>query len=135
MVALRVAGAALALLAAPGSLALAAASPAASPAPSPAPSHGTARPLHRPTRLHRAAQRHKTVVTFAWGGGLADQMPSVAMFAKYRMHATYFVPSGLVCLLAQKPCSRRGMPGYVAVFPSVSGAAFSLWCQARTLLH
>lgn len=46
----------------------------------------------------------RTVVTFAWGGGLSDQMPSLAIFGRYRMHATYFVPSGLVCTLSQAQC-------------------------------
>jgi peptidoglycan/xylan/chitin deacetylase (PgdA/CDA1 family) len=48
----------------------------------------------------------KTVVTFAWGGGLADQMPSLPMFRKYGMHATYFVASGLVCFLSQAQCQK-----------------------------
>jgi peptidoglycan/xylan/chitin deacetylase (PgdA/CDA1 family) len=51
----------------------------------------------------------KTVVTFAWGGGLADQMPSLPMFRKYGMHATFFVPSGLVCMLGQAQC-RKSSP-------------------------
>jgi peptidoglycan/xylan/chitin deacetylase (PgdA/CDA1 family) len=46
----------------------------------------------------------KTVVTFAWGGGLDDQMPALPMFRKYGMHATFFVPSGLVCMLGQAQC-------------------------------
>jgi peptidoglycan/xylan/chitin deacetylase (PgdA/CDA1 family) len=48
----------------------------------------------------------KTIVTFAWGGGLSDQMPSLAIFREYGMHATYFVPSGLVCTLSQAQCLR-----------------------------
>jgi peptidoglycan/xylan/chitin deacetylase (PgdA/CDA1 family) len=48
----------------------------------------------------------RTVVTFAWGGGLSDQMPSLAIFREYGMHATYFVPSGLVCTLGQAQCLR-----------------------------
>ncbi len=51
----------------------------------------------------------KTVVTFAWGGGLADQMPSLPMLGKYGMHATFFVPSGLVCMLGQAQC-RKSSP-------------------------
>jgi len=39
----------------------------------------------------------KTVVTFAWGGGNASQMPGLSLFRRYGMHATYYVPSGLVC--------------------------------------
>ena len=42
----------------------------------------------------------RVVVTFAWGGGLADQMPALPMFRRYGMHATYFVPSGLMCTLS-----------------------------------
>jgi peptidoglycan/xylan/chitin deacetylase (PgdA/CDA1 family) len=53
-----------------------------------------------------AATSPKTVVTFAWGGGLADQIPSLAIFREYGMHATYFVPSGLVCTLSQARCLR-----------------------------
>jgi peptidoglycan/xylan/chitin deacetylase (PgdA/CDA1 family) len=48
----------------------------------------------------------KTVVTFTWGGSLADQMPSLSIFRKYGMHATYFVASGLVCLLNQSECQK-----------------------------
>lgn len=43
----------------------------------------------------------KTVVTFAWGGGNASQMPGLALFRRYGMHATYYVPSGLVCFPAK----------------------------------
>jgi peptidoglycan/xylan/chitin deacetylase (PgdA/CDA1 family) len=77
----------------------------AQPAPRPA---GLARHAGRPrtVALARPARAHKTVVTFTWGGGLADQMPSLPMFATYGMHATYFVPSGLVCVLAQQQCQR-----------------------------
>lgn len=44
-----------------------------------------------------AAPVPKTVVTFAWGGGNASQMPSLPLFRQYGMHATYYIPSGLVC--------------------------------------
>jgi peptidoglycan/xylan/chitin deacetylase (PgdA/CDA1 family) len=53
---------------------------------------------------HAQATDPRTVVTFAWGGGLSDQMPSLAIFREYGMHATYFVPSGLVCTLSQARC-------------------------------
>jgi peptidoglycan/xylan/chitin deacetylase (PgdA/CDA1 family) len=39
----------------------------------------------------------RTVVTFTWGGGLGDQMGALPVFQHYRMHATFYVPSGLVC--------------------------------------
>jgi peptidoglycan/xylan/chitin deacetylase (PgdA/CDA1 family) len=39
----------------------------------------------------------KTIVTFAWGGGNASAMPGLSLFKQYGMHATYYVPSGLVC--------------------------------------
>jgi peptidoglycan/xylan/chitin deacetylase (PgdA/CDA1 family) len=48
----------------------------------------------------------KTVVTFAWGGGLADQMPAVSIFHQYEMHATFFVPTGLVCVLGTTQCAQ-----------------------------
>jgi peptidoglycan/xylan/chitin deacetylase (PgdA/CDA1 family) len=54
----------------------------------------------------RAQATSKTIVTFAWGGGLRDQMPSLAIFRDFGMHATYFVPSGLVCTLSQAQCLR-----------------------------
>ncbi len=38
-----------------------------------------------------------TVVTFAWGGGNASQLTSLGLFARYGMHATYYIPSGVVC--------------------------------------
>ena len=47
-----------------------------------------------PARLAPAA---RTVVTFTWGGGLGDQMGALPVFRRYRMRATFYVPSGLVC--------------------------------------
>jgi len=55
------------------------------------------------------AASSRVVVTFAWGGGLADQMPALQMFRGYGMHATYFVPSGLMCTLSQAAC-RKSSP-------------------------
>jgi DNA-binding NarL/FixJ family response regulator/peptidoglycan/xylan/chitin deacetylase (PgdA/CDA1 family) len=62
-------------------------------------------------RLPASAQpaSSRVVVTFAWGGGLADQMPALQMFRRYGMHATYFVPSGLMCTLSQAQC-RKSSP-------------------------
>jgi peptidoglycan/xylan/chitin deacetylase (PgdA/CDA1 family) len=39
----------------------------------------------------------RTVVSFTWGGGRGDQMGALPAFRRYRMHATFYVPSGLVC--------------------------------------
>src|SRR5580704_2461787 len=39
----------------------------------------------------------KTVVTFTWGGGFANQMGALPAFRRYGMQATFYVPSGLVC--------------------------------------
>jgi peptidoglycan/xylan/chitin deacetylase (PgdA/CDA1 family) len=44
-----------------------------------------------------AGGRAPTVVTFAWGGGNASQMPGLPLFRKYGIRGTYYVPSGLVC--------------------------------------
>jgi peptidoglycan/xylan/chitin deacetylase (PgdA/CDA1 family) len=38
------------------------------------------------------------IVTFTWGGGIADQMAALPIFRRYRMHATFYAPSGLVCV-------------------------------------
>jgi peptidoglycan/xylan/chitin deacetylase (PgdA/CDA1 family) len=46
------------------------------------------------------------VVSFTWGGGLGDQMGALPIFQRYRMHATFYVPSGLVC----QPGSGPGCP-------------------------
>jgi DNA-binding NarL/FixJ family response regulator/peptidoglycan/xylan/chitin deacetylase (PgdA/CDA1 family) len=62
-----------------------------------------------PATAPAPAASPRVVVTFAWGGGLDDQMSAVQMFGKYGMHATYFVPSGLVCVLSQAEC-RRSSP-------------------------
>ena len=49
----------------------------------------------------------RTVVTFTWGGGLADQMGALPIFEHYEMHATFYVPSGYVCESATDPgCAR-----------------------------
>ena len=50
-----------------------------------------------------AQQTGRTVVTFTWGGGLADQMGALPIFQKFRMHATFYVPSGLVCQPSADP--------------------------------
>jgi peptidoglycan/xylan/chitin deacetylase (PgdA/CDA1 family) len=61
-------------------------------------------PSGRPATAGAKITGAKTVVTFAWGGSLATQMPSLPMFRKYGMHATYFVASGLVCPLSRAAC-------------------------------
>jgi peptidoglycan/xylan/chitin deacetylase (PgdA/CDA1 family) len=58
-----------------------------------------------PAAGQAVATQPKVVVTFVWGGGLADQMASLPIFRKYGMHATYFIPSGLVCTLGQAKCA------------------------------
>ncbi len=53
-------------------------------------------------------QKVPTVVTFTWGGGLADQMGALPLFRRYQMHATFYVPSGLVCQPSADPgCARQ----------------------------
>jgi peptidoglycan/xylan/chitin deacetylase (PgdA/CDA1 family) len=44
-----------------------------------------------------AAPPPRTVVSFTWGGGFANQMGALPVFRQYHLHATYYVPSGLVC--------------------------------------
>jgi peptidoglycan/xylan/chitin deacetylase (PgdA/CDA1 family) len=55
----------------------------------------------------RASAPARTVVTFTWGGGLEDQMGALPVFRRYRMHATFYVPSGLVCQPATDPACVR----------------------------
>src|SRR5277367_5461105 len=57
---------------------------------------GSAVPRALPAQARTAAPA-RTVVTFTWGGGLGDQMGALPVFRRYRMHATFYVPSGLVC--------------------------------------
>ena len=47
----------------------------------------------------------RTVVTFAWGGGWANQMQALPIFREYGMHAVYFIPSGLVCTRSKSQCA------------------------------
>ena len=70
------------------------------------PAFAAAGHISLPTATRTKAASPRVVVTFAWGGGVADQMPSLAMFRRYGMHATYFVPSGLVCTLSQEQCQK-----------------------------
>ena len=49
------------------------------------------------------ASAARTVVSFTWGGGLADQMGALPVSQHYRMHATFYVPSGLVCQPGSSP--------------------------------
>ena len=48
----------------------------------------------------------QTVVTFAWGGGYANQTETLPIFRSQGMHATYFVPSGLVCQQSRAACAK-----------------------------
>lgn len=49
----------------------------------------------------------RTVVTFTWGGGLRDQTGALPVFRRYRMPATFYVPSGLVCQPGTTPGCQR----------------------------
>jgi peptidoglycan/xylan/chitin deacetylase (PgdA/CDA1 family) len=70
-----------------------------SPASPAAPSAGTGTPAGTgaPGAGTVPAPVSPTVVTFAWGGGNASQMSTLSLFQQYGMHATYYIPSGLVC--------------------------------------
>jgi peptidoglycan/xylan/chitin deacetylase (PgdA/CDA1 family) len=61
----------------------------------------------RAARLPGTAPPARTVVTFTWGGGLADQMGALPVFRRYRMPATFYVPSGLVCPAGPGPGCQR----------------------------
>ena len=52
-----------------------------------------------------AGKHARTVVTFAWGGGWANQMQALPIFREYGMHAVYFIPSGLVCTRSKSQCA------------------------------
>ncbi len=51
-----------------------------------------------PVAAAAAGPPARTVVSFTWGGGFANQMGALPIFRQYHMHATYYVPSGLVCV-------------------------------------
>ena len=51
-----------------------------------------------PAATAAAGPPARTVVSFTWGGGFASQMGALPVFQRYHMHATYYVPSGLVCV-------------------------------------
>jgi peptidoglycan/xylan/chitin deacetylase (PgdA/CDA1 family) len=55
------------------------------------------------TGVASAGPATPTVVSFTWGGGLGDQMGALPIFQRYRMHATFYVPSGLVCQPGTSP--------------------------------
>ncbi|HEY7145797.1 MAG TPA: polysaccharide deacetylase family protein [Streptosporangiaceae bacterium] len=59
---------------------------------------------HRAGPPPATARPARTIVTFAWGGGLASQMAAMPILRRYGMRATYFVPSGLVCMQAAAQC-------------------------------
>jgi peptidoglycan/xylan/chitin deacetylase (PgdA/CDA1 family) len=49
----------------------------------------------------------RIVVSFSWGGGFRNQLGALPVFRRYGMHATFYVPSGLVCQSATDPdCAR-----------------------------
>jgi len=60
---------------------------------------------HAPATKHAKSPHGETVVTFAWGGGRADQMQALPIFREFGMHATYFIPSGLVCTQSSASCT------------------------------
>ena len=49
-------------------------------------------------------------------------MPSLPMFRKYGMHATYFVASGLVCLLSQAECQKTSPYLTIGDIHEIAGA-------------
>ncbi len=56
-----------------------------------------------PAAAAAAGPPARTVVSFTWGGGFANQMGALPIFRQYHMHATYYVPSGLVCVPGTGP--------------------------------
>lgn len=96
-------GAALMCGGATGAEAAQAASPVESPAatatsqPAPSPSAATQPALDTTAAAPQSNPAARTIVTFAWGGGNATQLSGLPLFRQYGMHATYYVPSGLVC--------------------------------------
>ncbi len=50
-----------------------------------------------------ASPAARTVVSFSWGGGFRNQLGALPVYRQYRMHATFYVPSGLVCQSAADP--------------------------------
>jgi peptidoglycan/xylan/chitin deacetylase (PgdA/CDA1 family) len=60
---------------------------------------------HAPAKKQAKSPHGETVVTFAWGGGKADQMQALPIFREFGMHATYFIPSGLVCTESSAHCA------------------------------
>jgi peptidoglycan/xylan/chitin deacetylase (PgdA/CDA1 family) len=74
---------------------------------------GGARPAaaaSQPAHRGAAATQPRTVVSFTWGGGFANQMGALPIFRQYHMHATYYVPSGLVCVPGTDPDCTQGSP-------------------------
>jgi peptidoglycan/xylan/chitin deacetylase (PgdA/CDA1 family) len=81
-----------------GGVAAAVVARAASPSPSPVATATTQPPSLVDGAGSQSTSAGRTVVTFAWGGGEASQMDSLPLFRQYGMQATYYVPSGLVCV-------------------------------------
>ena len=73
------------------------------------------------------------MVTFAWGGGLASQMTAAPILHRYGMHATYFVPSGLVCMQSQAQC--RATSPYLTIGDVRALAAGGDEIGGLTVLH
>ena len=80
-----------------------------------------------------AAHPARTVVSFSWGGGFANQMGAQPIFRQYHMHATYYVPSGLVCVPDTDPgCT--GTP-YLTLHDVQTLAAAGNEVGGLTVLH
>ena len=73
------------------------------------------------------------MVSFSWGGGFALEMGAQPIFRQYHMHATYYVPSGLVCVPDTDPgCT--GTP-YLTLHDVQTLAAAGNEVGGLTVLH
>lgn len=79
-------------------------------------------------------QQAPTVVSFTWGGGFRNQMGALPVFRQYHLHATYYVPSGLVCVPDTGPDCAQTSP-YLTLQDVRTLAAAGNEIGGLTVLH
>lgn len=95
---------------------------------------GPAAAASQPAQRTAAGAHARTVVSITWGGGFHNQMGALPVFRQYHMHATYYVPSGLICVPDTGPDCTRTSP-YLTLQDVRTLAAAGNEIGGLTVLH
>lgn len=95
---------------------------------------GPAAAAGQPAQHGAAGTQARTVVSLTWGGGFHNQMGALPIFRHFHMHATYYVPSGLVCVPDTDPDCTQTSP-YLTLTDLRTLAATGNEIGGLTVLH